>query len=130
MKFNFLKNYISAFFLSIFGYLNILFLIFYFFTIRPEITKTSKEILSKYGEDLTSGLFEGFSFAIYVHILLAIIGLFIIERIIKLFKNYSLFKFLNNKYFNAIFYLGIIFSILPLLFTIIVVILFFIYIHL
>ncbi len=130
MKFNVLKNYVSAFILSILGYLNILFLVFYFTIIKPELTKNSQEIIAKFGEDLASGLFEGLSFSIYLYVLLTVLGLFIIERIIKIFKNYSLINLLNNRYLNIIFYLGIIFSILPLLFTIIVVILFFIYIHL
>ena len=130
MKFDFFKNYVSAFILSVLGYFNIIFLFFYFSIIRQELSKNSQEIVAKYGENLTSGLFEGVSFSIYVYILLAILGLFIIERIIKLFKNYSLLKFLNNRHLNFIFYFGIIFSILPLLFTIIVVILFFIYVQL
>lgn len=130
MKFDFFKNYVSAFILSVLGYFNIIFLFFYFSIIRQELSKNSQEIVAKYGENLTSGLFEGLSFSIYVYILLAILGLFIIERIIKLFKNYSLLKFLNNRHLNFIFYFGIIFSILPLLFTIIFVILFFIYMHL
>ena len=130
MKFDFFKNYVSAFILSVLGYFNIIFLFFYFSIIRQELSKNSQEIVAKYGENLTSGLFEGLSFSIYVYILLAILGLFIIERIIKLFKHYSLLKFLNNRHLNFIFYFGIIFSILPLLFTIIFVILFFIYMHL
>ena len=83
MKFDFFKNYVSAFILSVLGYFNIIFLFFYFSIIRQELSKNSQEIVAKYGENLTSGLFEGLSFSIYVYILLAILGLFIIERIIK-----------------------------------------------
>ena len=113
-----LIRYFSCNLISLFGYFIFLFYIHYILVYHPDAVIINDEIVEKYGENLLSGLYEGFCFLLYLVILLLLLFFLVIEFFIrKKLNNDIKSKKSNSKnkfYFNLLWF-GIICSIIPLL---------------
>lgn len=121
MKISCLKKYLFGNVISFFGYLVFIFYIHYYLVFRPKDLVLQNEIIEKNGEDLLSGLYEGFFSIVYMVLIVFFLVLLLIEFLIRkrykieFFKNIS---FSDNivKIYNIIFYTGLFFTAIPIYF--------------
>lgn len=124
MKTNNLREYISLNILSLFGFFVLAFYVHYFLFFQPKNIVFQQEMIVKYGEDLTSGLYEGVFYFLYLVILFLIVLLILIEIFIRRKTTLLNISFMSGvrvakniiDIYNFFFLMGIVVATLPILF--------------
>lgn len=130
MNFNILRNFIAFQVLSFIGYLNIIFNLVFYFIIRPNhfIYLQKNNIYQE--DDYFLDLIFSFYYCISVLLLLFFIIFAIFEYFAKKDNSFNSFKETkHSKFNNILFWLGVIFSALPIYYFLIIFIIMSFYIN-
>lgn len=130
MNFNILRNFIAFKVLSFIGYLNIIFNLVFYFIIRPNhfIYLQKNNIYQE--DDYFLDLIFSFYYCISVLLLLFFIIFAIFEYFAKKDNPFNSFKETkHSKFNNILFWLGVIFSALPIYYFLIIFIIMSFYIN-
>ncbi len=130
MNFNILKNFIAFKALSFIGYLNIIFNLIFYFIVMPDHFIYLKLNNIYQEDDYFLDLIFSFYYCISVLLLIFFIIFAIFEYFTKKDNPFNGFKEIKcSKYNNILFWLGVIFSALPIYYFIIAFIIMSFYIN-